>query len=51
MDNKVRLRKKKFPPFYTKKTHWYIKEKKIEVVRNMDKVIKKLFNSKYFKLL
>lgn len=38
MDNKVRLRKKKFPPFYTKKTHWYIKEKKMESIRNMDKV-------------
>lgn len=38
MDNKVRLRKKKIPPFYTKKTHWYIKEKKIETIRNMDKV-------------
>lgn len=37
MDNKVRLRKKKFPPFYTKKTHWYIKEKKMETIRNMDK--------------
>uniref|UniRef100_A0A2S2NHX0 Small ribosomal subunit protein uS5m n=1 Tax=Schizaphis graminum TaxID=13262 RepID=A0A2S2NHX0_SCHGA len=37
MDNKVRLRKKKSLPFYTKKTHWYIKEKKIETVRNMDK--------------
>jgi small subunit ribosomal protein S5 len=37
MENKVRLRKKKFPPFYTKKTHWYIKEKKMETVRNMDK--------------
>lgn len=38
MDNKVRLQKKKSLPFYTKKTHWYIKEKKIEIVRNMDKV-------------
>lgn len=38
MENKVRLRKKKYLPFYTKKTHWYIKEKKIETVRNMDKV-------------
>lgn len=38
MDNKVRLRKKKFPPFYTRKTHWYIKEKKLETVRNIDKV-------------
>ncbi|VVC40616.1 Ribosomal protein S5, N-terminal,Ribosomal protein S5 domain 2-type fold,Ribosomal protein S5, C- [Cinara cedri] len=37
MDNKVRLRKKKFPPFYTKKTHWYIKEKKMETIRNMEK--------------
>lgn len=38
MDNKVKLRKKKFPPFYTKKSHWYIKEKKMETIRNMDKV-------------
>lgn len=38
MDNKIRLRKKKFPPFYTKKTHWYIKKKKMESIRNMDKV-------------
>lgn len=38
MDNKVRLRKKTFPPFYTKKTHWYIKEKKLETIRNIDKV-------------
>lgn len=50
MDNKVRLRKKKFPPFYTKKTHWYIKEKKMESIRNMDKVsynfnISYIFNS------
>lgn len=38
MENKVRLRRKKFPPFYTKKTHWYIKEKKLESARNIDKV-------------
>lgn len=38
MENKVRLRKKIFPPFYTKKTHWYIKQKKMETIRNMDKV-------------
>lgn len=50
MDNKVRLRKKKFPPFYTKKTHWYIKEKKMETVRNMDKVKLIIYNFKHFKL-
>lgn len=38
MDNKVRLRKKILPPFYTKKSHWYIKQKKMETIRNMDKV-------------
>lgn len=38
MDNKVKLRRKKIPPFYTKKTHWYIKEKKMETIRNMSQV-------------
>lgn len=39
MDNRVRLRKKKSQAFYTRKTHWYIKQKKMESIRNMDKVL------------
>lgn len=38
LGGKVRLQKKKFPPFYTKEKSWEIYQKKQEKLRNKDKV-------------
>lgn len=38
MDGKIQLKKKKFPPFYTKFRSWEIYLKKREYLRNQDKV-------------
>lgn len=38
LDGRVRLQKKKFPPFYTKQKSWEIYQKKQEKLRNKDKV-------------
>lgn len=36
MDGKVVLKKKKYPPFYTKLNSWKLKTRKMERVRNHD---------------
>ncbi|XP_055551499.1 28S ribosomal protein S5, mitochondrial [Wyeomyia smithii] len=38
MDGKIQLKRKKFPPFYTKHRSWEIYLKKQEYLRNQDKV-------------